>query len=93
SMMRALSQYFPKGTRATRPRGGYFVWVELPEAVDALELHRLALDAGISVAPGPIFAAHRAFENCLRLNYGHPWEPPVEKAMATLGRLARAAAG
>lgn len=86
-MMRAISRYFPKGTRATRPLGGYFVWVELPEAVDALEIHRQALVAGVSVAPGPIFSAQRSFRNCLRLNYGYPWEPAVEKAMATLGRL------
>jgi DNA-binding transcriptional MocR family regulator len=86
----AVGHYFPAGTRATRPAGGYFLWVELPEGTDALAIHRQALALGISVAPGPIFSATRAFTNCLRLNYGHAWDARAEQAIATLGRLAQA---
>jgi DNA-binding transcriptional MocR family regulator len=84
----AVGHHFPPGTRATRPSGGYFMWVELPEGVDALDIHRQALSLGISVAPGPIFSASRAFTNCLRLNFGHAWDARAEQAVATLGRLA-----
>ncbi|MDM0115142.1 PLP-dependent aminotransferase family protein [Variovorax sp. J22R133] len=87
TFMQALGHHFPAGTRATRPLGGYFLWVELPRQVDALEVHRRALALGISVAPGPIFSATRGFTNCLRLNYGHVWDARSEKAMASLGRL------
>lgn len=87
-MVQAVARHFPAGTRATRPVGGYFLWVELPEHVDALALHRAALAHGISVVPGPIFSASRAFANCLRLNYGHAWDARTEAAVATLGRLA-----
>lgn len=83
----AIGHYFPAGTRATRPTGGYFLWVELPEGVNALDIHRQALSHGISVAPGPIFSAKRAFSNCLRLNYGHAWDARIEAAVATLGKL------
>jgi DNA-binding transcriptional MocR family regulator len=89
----AVGHYFPEGTRATRPSGGYFLWVELPEGADALEIHRRALSLGISVAPGPIFSASRAFRNCLRLNYGHAWDARAEQALATLGQLAKARSG
>ena len=67
-------------------RGGYFLWVELA-GVDALGLHRRALEEGISIAPGPIFSAQREFHHCIRLNYGHAWDARAEAAMATLGRL------
>ena len=87
-LAQAVAQYFPPGTRATRPAGGYFLWVELPEGADALRVHRKALALGISVAPGPIFSASRAFTHCLRLNYGHAWDARAEQAVATLGRLA-----
>lgn len=87
AMVQAVVRHFPKGTRATRPEGGYFLWVELPGKVDTLEVHRQALSLGISVAPGPMFSAHRGFTNCLRLNYGHPWDAKAETALATLGRL------
>jgi DNA-binding transcriptional MocR family regulator len=87
-LAQAIAEHFPPGTRATRPAGGYFLWVELPAHVDALALHRQALAQGISVAPGPIFSAQRGFTNCLRLNYGHPWDERTAQAIATLGRIA-----
>jgi len=87
-LAQAVAQHFPPGTRATRPAGGYFLWVELPDGADALRVHREALALGISVAPGPIFSASRAFAHCLRLNYGHAWDARAEQAVATLGRLA-----
>ncbi len=89
NMLEAVVKHFPKGTRATRPDGGYFMWVELAGGVDALELHRRAMSLGISVAPGPMFSAQRAFRNFIRLNYGHPWTGRTEAAIATLGRLAQ----
>jgi DNA-binding transcriptional MocR family regulator len=89
-MLAALAEHFPAGTRITRPQGGYFLWVVLPEQVDALALHRAALQAGIGIAPGPMFSAKREFRNCIRLNYGHPWDDTHAAAIATLGRLAAA---
>ncbi|MCE3263620.1 MAG: GntR family transcriptional regulator [Pseudoduganella sp.] len=90
-MLAAVAAHFPPGTRVTQPQGGYFLWVVLPEAVDALALHGQALAQGISIAPGPMFSAKRAFRNCIRLNYGHAWDARQEAAVATLGALARAA--
>ena len=84
----AVAEHFPAGTRATRPAGGYFLWVEMPQAVDALEVHRRALAQGISVAPGPIFSATQGFRTCLRLNYGHAWDERTQEAVAALGRIA-----
>src|SRR5690606_9799822 len=85
-MMQSVLKHFPAGTRVTRPTGGYFLWMELPHEVDTLALHRQALSLGISVAPGPMFSAKREFANCLRLNYGHPWDERVEDALQSLGR-------
>ncbi len=86
-LLQAIARYFPKGTRATRPAGGYFVWVELPAHIDTMKVHRAALDHGISIAPGPLFSASGAFGNFLRLNHGHPWNDGMEQGMATLGKL------
>lgn len=90
AMLQAIERHFPPGTRATRPDGGYFIWVELPGRADTIAIHRQALSLGISVAPGPMFSAQRSFANCLRLNYGHAWDTRAEAAMATLGRLVAA---
>jgi DNA-binding transcriptional MocR family regulator len=85
--LEAIEHAFPAGTRITRPKGGYFFWVQLPGAVNALEIHRAALHNGISIAPGPIFSAQRSFNDYLRLNYGHPWDGRAAQAMGRLGEL------
>ena len=86
--LRLIASYFPKGTRVTRPEGGYFLWLELPGEVDALQLHRLSLSQRISIAPGHLFSADRRFSHCLRLNYGYPGHERFEEALKTVGQLA-----
>lgn len=85
----AIERFFPEGTCLTVPQGGYFLWVKLPDGVDALQLHQLATANGISIAPGPIFSAQRSFTNYIRLNYGHIWDTQIEAGLATLGQLVR----
>lgn len=87
----AIAEHFPAGTRVSRPGGGYFLWVELPPGVDSLVLHRQAMTAGISLAPGPMFSASGGFRNCVRINFGHPCDGPVVAAIARLGGLMRQA--
>lgn len=86
-VVRCIKRYFPAGCRLAVPRGGYFVWVELPPQADAMKIYRAALAENISVAPGPMFSARRVFGNCLRINCGHPFTPAIERAIAELGRL------
>lgn len=89
-MIEAVGQYFPPGTRITRPGGGFVIWVELPEAVDSFALSQQALRHGVSIAPGPIFSASGKYRNFLRLSCAHQWNSRVEQAVATLGRLIQA---
>lgn len=84
----AISQCFPRGTRVTRPAGGFVLWVELPKSLDSLELYRKALREKISIAPGPIFSAKQKYQNFIRLSCGQPWSERLEQALMTLGRLA-----
>ncbi|WP_374380934.1 GntR family transcriptional regulator MpaR [Pseudomonas fluvialis] len=89
-MLASAARHFPASTRVTRPSGGYFLWFEFPEHLDSLQLLRLALAQGISLAPGPIFSASQGFRHCARLNYGHTWDTRSEQAMEVLGRLVTA---
>lgn len=84
-----VAETFPEGTRMTRPRGGHVMWIEMPTDRDALALHRAAIAAGVSIAPGPLFSPTGRYRSCLRLNCAVPWSARVEGALATLGRLAR----
>lgn len=89
-MIHAVGKYFPVGTRVTRPKGGMLIWVELPKAVDALDLHAQAHEQGISICPGSLFTAGTKYSHCIRLNCAVNWNERIEWALATLGRLAQA---
>src|SRR5262249_39378967 len=86
----AVARRFSKGTRVGNPQGGFVLWVQVPEGIDAGRLSQRARPRGVSVSPGPLFSARGGYQNCLRLNCGHPWTPRLDEAVETLGRLARA---
>lgn len=89
----AVQEHFPHGTLMAMPQGGYFLWIEMPSAVDAIQLHELACKRGISLAPGPLFSSDRRFRQCLRLNYGHGGDPRFMPALRTVGELAKSGHG
>jgi DNA-binding transcriptional MocR family regulator len=87
-MAYAVQRFFPVGTRVSTPRGGYFLWVELPSEVDSIHLYRSALEHSITIAPGSLFSVSGKYQNCIRLNFSYPWTPRMERAVQTLGQLA-----
>jgi DNA-binding transcriptional MocR family regulator len=91
TMRIAIRRRLPQAAVRSYLDGGYFFWLAFPDEIDAMALHALAIAKGISIMPGPIFSASRAFRNCIRLNYGHPWSTQVEEAIRALGELVPAA--
>jgi DNA-binding transcriptional MocR family regulator len=83
-MSDAVMRYFPKGTRLTRPSGGFVLWVQLSENVDSLELYKMALQGGITLAPGHVFSATYQFPNFIRLNAA-TFNYITERAIERLG--------
>jgi len=92
-MSEAISASFPAGTKITQPQGGFVLWIELPKAVNALELHDRALTHEISIAPGPMFSPTQGFRNFIRISCGQPWSARIQSAIVTLGKLANQMAG
>jgi DNA-binding transcriptional MocR family regulator len=88
-MSQAVCTDFPAETKMTRPQGGFILWLELPEAFDALALYEEALTHNIQIAPGVMFSPSGNYRNCLRLNCGLPWSLRIEQAMQTLGLLCK----
>lgn len=84
---RAIADYFPEGTMASRPGGGAVLWVELPKQHDTLVLYEKAIRQQICFAPGSLFTLQKQFDNCMRLNYAIPWTSKLENTLKILGRL------
>lgn len=92
TMLAALAQHFPAGTRWRKPSAGVFIWVELPEGSDAGEVLRVAMEQeGVVFVPGHAFAADgsRTASNCMRLNFSHSTPEVIEEGIARLGRALR----
>ena len=79
AMLQALEASMPAGVTWTRPEGGMFVWVTLPDHIDAAYLlERSLATAGVAFVPGAAFFADRSTRNTLRLSYS--LNPPAEIA-------------
>lgn len=57
------------GVSWTRPVGGMFLWVQLPEGMDAQKLLPLAVERGMAFVPGAPFYPGNPLVNTLRLSY------------------------
>jgi len=85
-----IAEAFPRGTRVTRPSGGYILWLELPKNSDSVALFETLVDRGITIGPGPMFSASQRYRNCMRISVGSAWSPRQEQALREIGRLAQA---
>jgi DNA-binding transcriptional MocR family regulator len=85
-----IARHFPAGTRVTDPQGGFILWVELPQAIDSLELFRVCLAENIVIAPGKMFSATGYFGHCIRLGLGGRWDDAHRHGLRRVGELANA---
>ncbi|PKQ21200.1 MAG: PLP-dependent aminotransferase family protein [Actinobacteria bacterium HGW-Actinobacteria-6] len=69
AMLEALAEHLPPEVRYTRPEGGFFVWVELPEFLDVKPLLAEAVEAGVTYVPGDAFFPDGRGRNCMRLAF------------------------
>jgi DNA-binding transcriptional MocR family regulator len=82
-----IEQYFPDGTKISRPNGGLALWIQLPKYLNTLELYDQIFNQGISYAPGELFSVKKEYDHYLRLSYCNIWETKTEKALQKLGQL------
>ena len=94
AMVTAIARDFPSEVRHTVPKGGFHIWVVLPERVNAVDLLPLARRAGVDYMPGPAFFPDgRRGTNCLRLNFSTHGVEEIDRGMQILGELFARALG
>lgn len=86
-MLECVGRYFPEGARPTRPEGGLFLWVELPERVRAEELFEEALRERVAFVPGAPFFAADPRHNFMRLNFSNSTPEKIEEGIRRLGQV------
>jgi len=84
-MVNALSKYFPANVNWTRPQGGLFLWVILPETVDATLVLEEAIAKKVAFVPGSAFSADGSGHNTFRLNFSNATPERIEEGIRRLG--------
>ncbi len=85
-MLAGLPGALPEGSTWTRPAGGMFVWVRLPDGHDAEALLPRALEEGVAFVPGTSFFAGPAQPGALRLAFSEQSPERIAEALRRLGR-------
>lgn len=89
-MLDAMQHYFPEGVHWTRPEGGMFLWVTLPEHMSANELLQKAIERNVAFVPGePFYATAEAKTNTFRLSFVTVSEERIRQGIEILGQLIR----
>ena len=83
AMMQEL-ETFPAGTTYTKPEGGLFIWVELPEHLNVLELLEKCVARKVAYVPGTHFFCDGGHMNTLRLNFSNSTVEQIHTGMAVL---------
>ena len=83
AMMEELNT-FPAGTTYTKPEGGLFIWVELPEHINVLELLEKCVERKVAYVPGTHFFCDGGHLNTLRLNFSNSTVEQIHTGMAVL---------
>lgn len=89
-MLDCLEKELPASVRFTRPEGGLFIWVTLPDGVDAAAFLKACIAEKLMIVPGATFNCDVTRDSMsFRLNYSTPSDEQIREGIARLGKVAR----
>jgi 2-aminoadipate transaminase len=93
AMLSGLAETMPEGVTWTRPEGGFFLWVTLPEGYDTDAMLPEATDRGVIYLPSTWFYPDRSWSRSMRLNFSSQPEKRIREAMRRLAETIAAFRG
>jgi len=87
AMLEALTREFPPEVSWSMPEGGMFLWLQLPEGVDAASLLDDAVAKKVAFVPGKPFFVGEGGDNTMRLNFSNSSPALIDEAIKRLARL------
>jgi 2-aminoadipate transaminase len=86
-MLAALERWMPESAHWTRPQGGFFSWLTLPDGVDSADLARQAVERGVGIVPGILFFPDGRGGNTVRLSFSLVDEAQIDDGIERLASL------
>ncbi len=87
-MLAALERFMPPATTWTRPQGGFFSWLTLPDGVDSSGLAQRAVENGVGIVPGGLFYVDGSGTDKVRLSFSMVDESQIDEGIEVLASLA-----
>jgi len=86
-MLKALEENMPEGVKWTKPKGGLFLWVTLPETIDTTEMFNLAVKEKVAFVPGAPFYPLGGGKNTMRLNFSNSKPDLIVEGIKRLAKV------
>lgn len=86
-MLEEMTEHFPEGTTWTRPDGGFFIWVTLPDDIDTTAMAMQARERGVEFLPGQSCFVDGSGSNMLRLSYSFARDEEIREGIRILGEI------
>ena len=87
AMLDALAEFFPRQAEWTRPAGGLFVWVTLPDFIDTTDLLARALRDNVAFVPGEAAYLDGRGRSSMRLNFSGSDEDTIREGVRRIGEV------
>ena len=86
-MLQAMENYFPKEAKWTVPKGGLFLWVQLPDDINVLEIRKQAIQENVLFASGAAFFPNEQGYPAMRLSFSNTSESEIDLGISILGKI------
>ncbi len=87
AMLESLKKYFPKGSSWSKPKGGFFIWLKLPEYLNTKEILADAIRNKVAYVPGSGFYADNMGYNEARLAFCSENTENIKKGIKILAEI------
>ena len=91
-MLAALERWMPEGAHWTRPEGGFFSWLTLPDGADSVDVARRAAERGVAIVPGTLFFPDGRGTDTVRLSFSMVSEAQIDDGIERVAALLTASA-
>jgi 2-aminoadipate transaminase len=92
-MIDSIKKYFPANCLYTNPKGGLFIWIEMPEDYNSRDVLLKALDRNVAFIPGESFYPSESKKNTFRLNYSNVAEAMIDEGIKRLSEILKTTKG
>jgi 2-aminoadipate transaminase len=86
-MLQTLKKYMPKGVKWSKPRGGLFLWIELPPKMNTNDLFPKAIENKVAYVVGSAFHCNGKGQNTMRINFSYPSEQQIVEGIQRLANM------